>query len=100
MFALAVLFGALFLYLGYAGNSFGFAYLGMFAFLVLGLFIFSEGLSIEIGMQEIPIGSHNFVTTYDIHTTANDPVINILANTFFYIPIAGLFLTTFIALRR
>ena len=100
MFGLAVLFGAIFLYLGYGGNSFGFAYLGMFVFFVLGMFLFAEGLSIESGMQELPINSHNFVTTYDIHTTLNDQIVNILANTFFYIPIAGFLLTTFIALRR
>ena len=100
MFGIAVLFGAIFLYLGYSGNSFGMAYLGMFTFLVLGMFLYTEGLSIENGMMESPIGSHNFVTTYSVHTTTSDNIVNLLAATFFYIPIAGLLLTTFLALRR
>jgi len=100
MFILWVLFASIFLYLGYSGNSFGMAYLGMFALLILGLFLYSEGIDIDAGMMESPIGSHNFITTYETHTTANDTMVRLLAATFFYIPIAGIFLTTFITLRQ
>jgi len=99
IFILAVIFGAICLFIGYSQASFPMAYLGMFVFLVIGLFMFSEGIDIDNGIQEIPIGSHTFVTVYETHTTTNDPIINILANTFFYIPIAGVLLSTFFALR-
>ena len=100
MFLIAVIFAAILLYIGYSQYSFGFAYLGMFTLLVLGLFIYSDGISIESGMQESPAGSHNFITVYDVHTTVNDPIVNLLAATFFYIPIAGILLTTLIVIRR
>ena len=99
MFGIAVAFAIICLFIGYSQGSFPFAYLGMFAFLLIGLFLFSEGLSIETGTQELPVGSHNFVTTYDIHTTVNDPMLSMIANTFFYIPLAGILLSTFFALR-
>lgn len=97
MFAIGVLAGALFLYLGYTQYSFPLAYLGMFVFLILGLFLMSEGLQIDDAMVQTSPGI--YTTTYITHTTANDPIISILANTFFYIPIAGLLLSTFFALR-
>jgi len=99
MFGIAIAFASICLFLGYTQGSFPFVYLGMFSFLLIGLFLFSEGISIQTGTQEVPIGSHNFIVTYDVHTTVNDPVINLLANTFFYIPIAGVLLSTFFALR-
>jgi len=99
MFVLAVIFGAICLFIGYSQGSFPMAYLGMFAFLMLGLFMFSEGIDIDNGIQESPVGSHNFITVYETHTTESDPIINIIANTFFYIPMAGVLLSTFFALR-
>jgi hypothetical protein len=99
MFLIAVLFAAGCLLLGYTQGSFGLAYLGMFALLLIGLFLFSNGLQIESGMAETPVGSGTFLTLYENHTTVNDPVVSLLANTLFYIPIGGLLLTTFIALR-
>lgn len=68
--------------------------------LILGLFIMSEGISIDNGVVESPIGSHNFVTAWDVHTTANDPIVNILANAFFYFPFAAIVLTTLYAIRQ
>lgn len=99
MFILAVIFGAICLYIGYSQASFPMAYLGMFVFLVIGLMILSEGIEIESGTQEIPLGSHNFVTTYETYTTANDSIVGILGNAFFYIPFVGVLLSTFFALR-
>jgi hypothetical protein len=99
IFLIAVLFGVVCLFLGYTQYSFPFAYLGMFVFLVLGIFLFSEGIDFDNGMQEVPFGSHNFVTVYENHTTESDFVVSILANVFFYIPLAGVLLTTFFALR-
>jgi len=100
IFMVGVLFAGIALLLGLTQGSFGFAYLGMFAFLLLGLFIMSEGIAIDDGIEEDPFGSHTFITVYETHTTANDPIVNIIANTFFYIPLAGVLLTTFIALRN
>ena len=99
MFLLAIIFGGICLFLGYTQASFPMAYLGMFAFLMLGLFMLSDGIDIDNGIQEVPVGSHNFITVYDTHTTANDPVVSIIANTFFYIPIAGVLLSTLFTLR-
>ena len=99
IFIIAILFAAGCLFLGYTQYSFGLAYLGMFALLLIGLFLFSNGLQIESGIAETPVGSGTFLTLYENHTTANDPVINLLANTLFYIPIGGILLTTFVALR-
>jgi len=99
IFLIAVIFGGICLFIGYTQASFPMAYLGMFAFLMLGLFIFSEGIDIDNGIEEIPLGSHSFITVYETHTTVNDPIVNILANTFFYIPLAGVLLSTFFALR-
>ena len=64
-----------------------------------GLFVMSEGISIENGTQEVPLGSHNFITVYEIHTMANDPIINIIGNVFFYLSLVGVLLTTLITLR-
>ena len=99
IFALAIIFGIITLYLGYTQVSFPMMYLGMFTFLLIGLFLYSEGLSVTTGTAEIPLGSHQFVDTYTTYTTANNFVINILAATFFYIPIAGILLSTLITLR-
>ena len=100
IFFIAIVFMLLTLIIGYATGSFSLAYLGMFTMLLLGLFLFSDGLQIENGMQEIPVGSHTFVATYENYTTVNDSIVNILANTMFFLPFAGILLTTFIALRR
>lgn len=102
-FIMAIILGAIFLFLGYTQTSFPMAYLGMFVFLVLGLFIMSEGLDIEQGssLVEIPAGSGNFMTTtqYETHTMQNDPIVNIIGNTFFYIPFVGVLLSVFLTLR-
>jgi len=75
----------------------------MFVFLILGLFLFSEGLIIEQGASliESPAGSGNFLTNPILitHTTGNNFVVNILANVFFYIPFVGVLLSVFFALR-
>jgi len=99
MFGIGVVFMLLLLILGFGQGNFGLAYLGMFTMLLLGLFLFSSGLQLESGIQEFPLDSHTFITTYEDHTTVNDPIVNLLANTFFYLPLAGIFLTTFITLR-
>ena len=99
IFLIAVLFAAGCLFLGYSQGSFGLAYLGMFAILLIGLFLFSNGLQIESGVAETPVGSGAYMTLYEDHTTINDPIINLLANTMLFIPIAGILLTTFVALR-
>ena len=98
-FIIGVLFGGICLFLGATQYSFPMAYLGMFCFLVIGMILFSSGLQIDNGIQENPIGSGTFTTIYLTHTTVTDPIVNILANTFFYIPIAGVLLSTFFALR-
>ncbi len=97
IFGIGVTFAVICLFLGYTQYSFPMVYLGFFVLLVLGLFLMSEGLAIDDAISEISPGV--YTTTYIVHTTANDPVINILANTFFYIPIAGFFLSVFFALR-
>jgi predicted esterase len=99
IFAIGMIFTILCLILGYSQGSFGLAYLGMFSMLLMGLFLMNNGLSLESGIQELPVGSHNFITTYTVHTTVNDPMINLLANTLFYLPFAGILLTTYLALR-
>lgn len=99
IFLIGVIFGAICLYIGYSQQSFPMAYLGMFIFLILGLFLMQDGLSIKTGTAEVPVGSHNFIDTYTIHTTANDQILNVIASTFFYIPIAGVLLSTLFTLR-
>lgn len=99
IFVIGVLFAAILLFLGSSQQSFPMVYLSMFVFLLLGLFLMSEGLSIQTGTAEVPLGSHNFTMTYDVLTTANEPIVSVLANVFFYIPLAGLLLSTFFALR-
>lgn len=63
----------------------------------------SEGLDLDAGstLIESPSGSGNYTTApvYVTHTTANNFVVNILANVFFYIPFVGVLLSTFFALR-
>ena len=99
MFIIGMLFAAGMLFLGYSQYSFGLAYLGMFSILLIGLFLYSGGIQIESGVSETPIGSGTFMTIYEDHTTSNDPIVNLLAATLFYIPIGGILLTTFIAVR-
>jgi len=102
-FIIGIILGAIFLYLGYTQYSFPMVYLGMFVFLVLGLFVFSEGIALEHGssLLEIPAGSGNYTTVPILvtHTTANNFVVNIIANVFFYIPFVGVLLSVFFALR-
>ena len=100
IFIIGLLFTGICLFIGFGSGNFGLAYLGMFAMLLLGLFIMSDGIQMENGMAETPLGSHNFVTVYEDHTTANDTIIALIANTFFYLPFAGILLTTYIALRQ
>jgi len=100
MFGIGVLFAAVLLFLGATQYSFPLLYLGWFVILLLGMFTLSEGIALEDGTVESPLGSHNFVTTYDIRTTTNDPIVNIIGNTFFYLPFGCILLTTFVALRR
>jgi len=98
IFIIAIIFSSVLLIMGLRG-SFGLAYLSMFSFLLLGLFLMNSGLDIESGIREDPIGSHNFVTVYETYTAANEPVINVISNTFIFLPFIGLLLSTFIALR-
>ena len=101
LFIICVLIGAIFLYLGYSQYSFPMMYLGMFVFLVLGMFIFSEGIDIETGTHLVPQpdGSDIASVVYTTYTTSNSFVINIIANVFFYIPFVGILLSVFFALR-
>jgi len=99
IFIIGLIFAGICLFLGYGTGNFGLAYLGMFSVLMLGLFVGSAGIQIENGIQETPVGSHNFITVYEDHTTANDPIVNLISTTFIFIPIAGILLTTFITLR-
>jgi predicted esterase len=100
MFVIGMIFTLFFLLLGFSQGNFGFAYLGMFAMLLMGLFLLSGGLQLGTGAMESPAGSHIFITVYESHTTVNDPIINLLANTLFYLPFAGILLTTYLALRQ
>jgi hypothetical protein len=100
IFLMGFAFATICLFLGYSQRSFGFAYLGMFGFLLLGLFLMNSGLDIETGMAEFPVGSRTFVSTYENYNVQNEPVITLIANAFFYIPLAGILLTTFVALRE
>ena len=100
-FAIGVILGAIFLFLGYTQYSFPMMYLGMFIFLLLGLFLMSDGLDIETGSHLVPDGSGGQIVSavYTTYTTANNFVVNIVANTFFYIPFVGVLLSTLFALR-
>jgi len=101
LFAICVIIGVIFLFLGYTQYSFPMMYLGMFVFLVLGLFVFSEGIDIESGTHLIPDGAGGNIanTLFTTYTTENSFVVNIIANTFFYIPFVGVLLSVFLALR-
>jgi len=100
LFVLVLIFGIICLFLGYTQYSFPMAYLGMFVFLVLGLMLFQEGLAIPTGTAEVPMGSHQFVDIYTTYTTVDNTIISLLANSFFFIPLAGVMLSTLFALRR
>jgi len=99
LFLIGVVFGAICLFLGYSQQSFPFAYLGMFIFLVLGLFLMQEGLAMQSGTVETPFGSHNFINVYTTYTTTNNSIVGVIAATFFYIPFAGIVLSTLLTLR-
>lgn len=99
IFLIAIVFAAICLLLGVSNNSFPLVYLAFFVILIMGLLLFSGGLQLQSGIAETPPGSGTFLTLYESHTAANDPVISLLANTFLYIPVAGILLTTFIAIR-
>jgi len=98
-FLIGIIFGAMCFLIGATQQSFPFVYLSMFIFLIMGLFLMSEGLAMATGMAETPVGSGNFITTYTTYTTATSPVINVIATTFFYIPLAGVLLSTLMTLR-
>ena len=97
IFVIGVAFGVICLYLGYTQYSFPMAYLGMFIFMIMGMMLLSGGLQIQDALKETAPGT--FTQTYVTHMPATDPVVNVVANTFFYIPIVGVFLSIFFALR-
>jgi hypothetical protein len=101
LFILIVIFGIILLYLGYTQYSFPMVYLAFFVFLVIGLFLFSEGIDFETGTHIIPQpdGSNIASAVYTTYTTENSFVVNIIANVFFYIPFVGVLLSVFFALR-
>jgi len=96
IFAIGVIFGAICLFIGYSQSSFSFAYLGMFIFLITGMFLTQEGLQIATGATAI---GNSVVTDYTVLTTQSSPIVNVVATTFFYIPLAGVLLTTLLTLR-
>jgi hypothetical protein len=100
MLGIGVAFMLIMLFMGMNQGSFPLLYLGFFCMLMLGLFIMSDGIQIDNGVVESPVGSHNFITAYEVHTTANDPIVNILANTMFYLPFGCILLTTLFAIYR
>ena len=97
IFGMGVLFGAILLFLGGKQESFPMVYLSMFVFLVLGLFLMSEGLDIATGAT---IVGHTSSTIYTAYTVANNSIIAIFAWTFFLIPLAGLLLSTLFAVKN
>jgi len=99
IFIVGLLFIGICLFLGYGSGSFGLAYLGMFAMLLMGMMVMYEGIDIDDGIQESPVGSQIFITVWETHTIENDIMVSLIANTFFFIPIAGILLTTFITIR-
>jgi len=99
LFVIAIVFMLICFFIGFGYGNFGFAYLGFFTMLINGIFLFQSGLQLVSGTMESPIGSHIFVTTYNVLTTTNEPIIALLAWTFFLIPLAGIMLTTYLAFR-
>ena len=88
------------LVLGFGTGNFGICFLGIFAMLLMGMYITAEGVDLEAGIMEDPVGSHNFVTTYDTHTVENDQVINLLGMTLIYLPVVLFLLSTYLAFGR
>lgn len=101
MFIIGVIFGAIMLFLGARQESFPMVYLSMFIFLIIGLFLMSDGLTLLSGQTVVSDGSGGFIIAdvLTVHTTLNDPMVNIIANVFFYIPLVGLLMSTFFALK-
>ena len=101
IFAIGVIFGSILLFLGARQESFPMVYLSMFMFLIIGLFLMSDGLTLLSGQTVTSdgVGGFAIVDVLTTHTTANDPMISILANVFFYIPLVGLLMSTFFALK-
>ena len=99
IFIIGVIFASILLFFGLTNKSFSMAYFSMFVFLLLGLFLLNQGIEIDNGIYETTPGSGEYKTLYETHTINNDPIINLLANTFFYLPIVGLLLSTFYALK-
>jgi len=96
LFLLGVAFAIICLFIGMSQQSFPFAYLGMFIFLIIGLFLMQEGLDMATGSTTVGM---TVSTVYTTHTVQNDQIVNVIASTFFYIPLAGVLLSTLMTLR-
>ena len=101
-FIIGVVLAAILLILGVKHYSFPMVYLSMFIFLLIGLFLLGEGIELETGTRMIPQpdGSTLVEPIYTAFTTNNNFIILIIANTFFYIPFAGILLSIFFALKH
>lgn len=95
---IAFFFGAICLWLGVSQNSFPFAYLGMFVFIVIGLAMLNYGVDWKPTITTIANGVTS--TTYTSYTVTNNWIIALLAYSFFYVPAGSILFTTFIALTQ
>lgn len=98
LFIIMVIFGLILFAVGISQESFPMAYLSMFVFILLGLFLLSDGLDITTG-QNIS-GTTAPITVTDIYTTytaANNVFIALLGYFFFYGALGATLLTTYFA---
>ena len=100
LFIIIMLFGLILFYVGLTQESFPAAYLSMFVFMIIGLFLLSEGLSIETGSLINTTATLTTVdATYTTYTAANNIFVSLLGNFFFYGAFGLTLLTTVFALR-
>lgn len=100
MFLIVVIFGSIFFYVGITQESFPASYLAMFVFLILGLFLLSEGLSIPNGT--VTTGTLPNITqtdTYLVLTASNNAFVALFGYFFFYGAFGATLLTTYFAIN-
>lgn len=100
-FIIGVVFACILLAIGFSQNSFPMAYMAMFAFLVLGLFMFNSGIEIQTGNTVVEDGSTTTIS--DVYTTympADEIILSLIGNFFIYGSVIGLVMATFLSFKQ
>jgi len=88
------------LYKGTHNNFWPFTYLGLFSLILIGIMLFYYGVNIQSGATINTVGDTiTIANNYTNYTTSNF-IVSLIANTFFYGGIVGMFFYLTVAFKK